>query len=49
LASLVLHAQNAPAPMVITPRLDTPQARVHVATLRPHMPVNSRNGHATSR
>jgi hypothetical protein len=48
-ASASLYAQNAPAPVTITQRLDTPQARVYVATLQPHMPVNSRNGHATHR
>jgi hypothetical protein len=42
------HAQNA-QPVTITPRLDTPQARVIVATLQPHMPVNARTGHATDR
>ena len=30
-------------------KLDTPQARVYVATLRPHTPVPARNGHATDR
>ena len=44
-----LQAQNAQAPVTITPRLDTPQARVIVATLQPHMPVNARTGHATDR
>lgn len=47
-ASAVLHAQNQ-APVTITPRLDTPQARVFVATLQPHLPAISRNGHATHR
>ena len=41
-----LHAQDPPS---ITPRLDTPQARVIVATLQPRMPANARNGHATNR
>ena len=36
-------------PVTITPRLETPQARVIVATLQPHMPVNARTGHATDR
>jgi uncharacterized RmlC-like cupin family protein len=44
----VVGAQTAP-PVTITERLDTPQARVYVATLRPHAPVVSRNGHATHR
>ena len=49
LAPLLLHAQNAPAPAAITQRLDTPQARVYVATLQPHTPSISRKGHATHR
>src|SRR4026207_1788497 len=40
-------AQNPPAPAAITPRLDTPQARVIVATLQPRTPSIARNGHAT--
>jgi hypothetical protein len=44
-----LGAQNPPAPAAITPRLDTPQARVIVATLQPRTPVNAKNGHATNR
>jgi len=44
-----LRAQNAPAPAAITPRLDTPQARVIVATLQPRTPSIARNGHATNR
>jgi uncharacterized RmlC-like cupin family protein len=43
----LLPAQNAPA--VITQRLNTPQARVYVATLQPRTPAISRNGHATHR
>jgi len=43
------QAQNAPQPVSITPRLDTPQVRVIVATLQPRMPVNARTGHATDR
>jgi hypothetical protein len=35
--------------VTITPRLDTPQARVFVATLQPHAPVVSKAGHATNR
>ncbi len=49
LAHPQLNAQNAPAPATITPRLDTPQARVYVATLQPRTPSISRNGHATHR
>jgi hypothetical protein len=48
-ASAVLCAQNAPAPAAIAQRLDTPQARVYVATLQPHTPSISRTGHATNR
>lgn len=44
-----LYAQNAPAPATITPRLDTPQARVIVATLQPRTPSIARTGHATNR
>jgi hypothetical protein len=44
-----LRAQNAPAPAAITPRLDTPQTRVIVATLQPRTPSISRTGHATNR
>jgi quercetin dioxygenase-like cupin family protein len=43
------QAQNAAQPVSVTPRLDTPQARVIVATLQPRMPVNARTGHATDR
>jgi hypothetical protein len=44
-----LAAQNPPAPAAITPRLDTPQARVIVATLQPRTPSIARGGHATNR
>jgi hypothetical protein len=44
-----LRAQSAPAPVVIVNKLDTPQARVYVATLFPHNPSRSPNGHATDR
>lgn len=44
-----LRAQTAPAPVTIANTLDTPQARVYVATLLPHMPSRSPNGHATNR
>jgi hypothetical protein len=43
-----LRAQNASGPAV-TSRLDTPQARVIVATLQPRTPAISANGHATNR
>ena len=48
-ASVMLEAQNAPAPAAIAQRLDTPQARVYVATLQPHTPSISKAGHATHR
>ena len=48
-AAALLHAQNAPAPAAIAQRLDTPQVRVYIATLQPHTPSISRNGHATNR
>ena len=41
--------QNAPAPATITPRLDSPQARVIVATLQPRTPSIAKTGHATDR
>jgi len=44
-----VRAQNAPAPAAIANKLDTPQARVYVATLQPHTPSRSPNGHATNR
>ena len=44
-----LQAQSAPAPATVTPRLDTPQARVIVATLQPRTPSIAKNGHATNR
>jgi hypothetical protein len=44
-----LGAQNAPAPAAIANKLDTPQARVYVATLQPRTPARSPNGHATNR
>jgi hypothetical protein len=44
-----LQAQSAPAPAAIANKLDTPQARVYVATLVPHTPSRSPNGHATNR
>lgn len=47
LGAAALGAQNAPA--AIEQRLDTPQARVYIATLQPHAPSISRSGHATHR
>ena len=44
-----LGAQNPPAPATITPRLDTPEARVFVATLQPRTPAIAKDGHATNR
>jgi len=44
----VLQAQDPAAP-VITPRLDTAQARVIVATLQPRTPSVASSGHATNR
>ena len=49
LAPATLGAQNPPAPATITPRLDTPQARVFVATLQPRTPAIAKDGHATNR
>ena len=49
LVTASLAAQNAPAPAGITPRLDTPQARVIVATLQPKTPAIAKAGHATDR
>ena len=48
LASAV-EAQNPPATAGVAPRLDTPQARVIVATLQPRTPAIAKNGHATNR
>jgi len=47
-AAIAQQSPSAP-PVTVTPRLDTPQARVIVATLEPHRPVNAANGHATNR
>jgi hypothetical protein len=43
-----LGAQNPPA-QSISPRLDTPQVRVIVATLQPRTSADAKNGHATDR
>ena len=45
----ILAAQNPPGTAAITSKLDTPQVRAYVATLPPHTPIPSRNGHATNR
>ena len=45
LVGVCLWAQNPP--VAIDNKLDTPQVRVYVATLRPNTPVPSRTGHAT--
>jgi len=49
LTAVGLWAQNPPGAAAIDNKLDTPQARVYVATLSPHTPVPSRTGHATDR
>jgi len=46
---LGMALQNPPAPAAIEQRLDTPQARVIVATLQPRTPSIARTGHATNR
>jgi len=43
-----LRAQD-PSGVAIENKFDTAQARVFIATLRPHVPVPSPNGHATNR
>lgn len=47
-AAAALRAQS-PSAVSITPRLDTAQARVIVATLQPRMPAIAKDGHATDR
>lgn len=42
-------ATRAEAQAAIVQKLDTPQVRVYVATLQPHVPSRSPNGHATNR
>ena len=44
-----LQAQSPTAPVAVVERLNTPQARVIVATLQPRSPAVSKNGHATHR
>jgi hypothetical protein len=48
-SAAILTAQNAPAAAAIAQKLDTPQARVYIATLQPHTPSIARTGHATHR
>jgi hypothetical protein len=43
------YAQAPTSTAAITQKLDTPQARVYVATLQPRTPSPSPNGHATNR
>jgi hypothetical protein len=49
LALLGATIVEAQAPPAITQRLDTPQARVIVATLQPRTPADAAHGHATNR
>ncbi len=49
LFAVSLWAQNPPGSAAIDNKLDTPQARVYIATLLPHTPVQSKAGHATNR
>ena len=49
LAAVGLWAQNPPGRAVIENKFDTPEVHVYIATLQPHTPVPSRNGHATNR
>lgn len=48
-ASPALLAQGGPARAAVTQKLDVDKARVYVATLEPHAPSRSPNGHATNR
>lgn len=49
LALILVTLAQAPPPVTIAQKLDTPQVRVYTATLTPHAPVVSANGHATNR
>ena len=49
LIAISVWAQNPPGAAAIDNKLDTAQVRVYVATLAPHTPIPSRNGHATNR
>jgi hypothetical protein len=42
-------AQGQSGAVSVAEKLDTPQAHVYVATLKPHTPIRSPNGHATNR
>ena len=44
-----LWAQAPAATAATATKLDTPQARVYVATLQPHTPARATSGHATNR
>lgn len=44
-----LAAQTPSGAAAIESKFDTAQVRVYIATLQPHTPVQSRNGHATNR
>src|SRR5579871_1015938 len=44
-----LYAQTPQSGVTIESKLDTAQVRVIFATLRPHVPVPARSGHATDR
>src|SRR5260370_29611202 len=45
----MLGEHSLPGPAAIANKFDTPQTRVYVATLLPHTPSRSPNGHATNR
>lgn len=49
IAGANLWAQTPPSAVAIDNKLTTPQVRVFVATLPPHTPIPSPNGHATNR
>jgi hypothetical protein len=49
LLTSVPGAQSPPAAAEVVQRLDTPQARVSVATLQPRTPAVAKKGHATHR
>jgi hypothetical protein len=46
---LAFRASAQSAPAAIESKFDTAQARVYIATLKPHTPSPSPNGHATNR
>lgn len=49
LSATLLSGVGLQAQTTITPKLDTAQARVYIATLQPHVPSRAPNGHATNR